>query len=165
MPANDYQFITHWRLPGTVEQVSELLGDTDTLMRIWPSLYSKVTVVSPGDANGLGKHLNVETRGHLPYTLRWSFRVVESRHPYGYAIDAWGDMVGHGVWTLEPDGDAVRVTYDWRVRTEKPLLKWLSPLLKPIFKANHDKVMAAGEDGLRAELLRRRSAMANDAPA
>jgi hypothetical protein len=158
MPANDYQFITRWRLPGTVEQISDLLGDTDTLVRIWPSLYSGVTVVEPGGEHGVGKVLNVETRGHLPYTLRWSFRIVESRHPYGYSIEAWGDMVGRGVWTFEPDGDSTRVTYDWRVRTEKLLLKWLSPFLKPLFKSNHDRVMADGEVGLRAELERRRVA-------
>ena len=158
MPANNYQFVTRWRLPGTVEQVADLLGDTDTLVRIWPSLYSGATVVKPGDERGVGRVLRVETRGHLPYTLHWSFRVTESRHPYGYSIDAWGDMVGHGVWTFEPDGDATRVTYDWRVRTEKLLLKWLSPVLKPLFKSNHDKVMADGEAGLRAELERRRPA-------
>jgi len=160
MPANDYQFITRWRLPGTVEQVSELLAETDTLIRIWPSLYTRARVVDPGDARGVGKTLQVMTSGHLPYTLRWSFRVVESRHPYGYTVKAWGDMVGTGVWTLEPDGEATRVTYDWRVRTEKPLLKWLSPILKPIFKANHDRVMAEGEAGLRRELEHRRAGAA-----
>src|SRR3954468_16971596 len=160
MPANDYQFITRWRLPGTVEQVSELLAETDTLIRIWPSLYTRARVVDPGDTRGVGKTLQVTTRGHLPYTLRWSFRVVESRHPYGYTVEAWGDMVGAGVWTLEPDGEATRATYDWRVRTEKPLLKWLSPILKPIFRANHDRVMAEGEAGLRRELERRRAGAA-----
>ena len=45
----------------------------------------------------------------------------------------------------------------------KPLLKWLSPLLKPLFKLNHDRVMADGERGLRAELERRRSASAPQA--
>ena len=156
MPANEYRFITRWRLPSTPEQVSDLLGDTDTLVRIWPSLYSRVQVLNRGDEHGVGKVLRVETHGHLPYTLRWSFRVVESRHPYGYTVSAWGDMVGTGVWTLEPDGEKTRVTYDWRVRTDKPLLKWLSPLLKPVFKANHDRVMADGEVGLRRELERRR---------
>ena len=158
MPANEYQFVTRWRLPGTVEQVSDLLGDTETIVRIWPSLYSRAAVVEEGGEHGVGKVLRVETRGHLPYTLRWSFRITESRHPYGYSIEAWGDMVGHGVWTFEPDGDATRATYVWRVRTEKPLLKWLSPILKPLFKSNHDRVMADGERGLRAELDRRRSA-------
>ena len=158
MPANDYRFVTRWRLPGTVEQVSDVLGDTDTLMRIWPSLYTRARVVEPGGENGVGKVLRVETKGHLPYTLRWSFRITESRHPYGYSLDAWGDMVGNGVWTLEQDGDATRVTYDWRVRTEKLVLKWLSPILKPLFKSNHDRVMADGERGIRAELERRRPA-------
>ena len=158
MPANDYRFVTRWRLPGTVEQVSDVLGDTDPLMRIWPSLYTRARVVEPGGEHGVGKVLRVETKGHLPYTLRWSFRITESRHPYGYSLDAWGDMVGNGVWTLESDGDATRVTYDWRVRTEKLLLKWLSPVLKPLFKSNHDRVMADGERGIRAELERRRRA-------
>ena len=158
MPANDYQFVTRWRLPATVEQVTDLLDDTETLIRIWPSLYTRATVAEPGGEHGVGRVMMVETKGHLPYTLRWSFRVTESRHPYGYSIEAWGDMVGRGVWTFEPDGDATRVTYDWRVRTEKPLLKLLSPLLKPLFKANHDRVMADGERGLRAELERRRTA-------
>jgi hypothetical protein len=157
MPANDYRFVTRWRLPGTVEQVSDVLGDTDTLCRVWPSLYYSARVVEPGDERGVGKVLAVQTRGHLPYVLRWSFRVVESRHPYGYSIEAWGDLDGRGVWTFEQDGDAVRAIYDWRVKAEKPLLKWLSPLLKPLFKVNHDRVMADGEKGLRAELERRRS--------
>jgi len=157
MPANEYRFVTRWRLPGTVEQVSDILGDTDTLMRVWPSLYSTAQVVNPGDERGVGKELRVTTKGHLPYTLRWSFRVTESRAPYGYSTEAWGDMIGTGVWTLEPDGDATRVTYDWRVRTEKLLLKWLSPVLKPLFKSNHDRVMADGEIGLRRELERRRA--------
>ena len=158
MPANDYHFVTRWRLPGTVEQVSELLGDTETIVRIWPSLYTRARVVEPGGEHGLGRVLRVETRGHLPYTLRWSYRIAESRHPNGYTIEAWGDMVGTGVWAFQPDGDATRVTYLWRVRTEKPVLRLLSPLLKPLFKSNHDRVMADGERALRAELERRRAA-------
>jgi hypothetical protein len=155
MPANDYQFVTRWRLPGTPEQISELLGDTETIVRIWPSLYTRATVVEAGGEHGVGRVVNVETRGHLPYILRWSFRIAESRHPYGYSIEAWGDMVGTGAWTFEPDGDTTRVTYVWRVRTEKLLLKLLSPVLKPLFKSNHDRVMADGEVALRAELFRR----------
>jgi len=158
MPANEYQFVTRWRLPGTPEQVSDLLGDTETICRIWPSLYTRARVVEPGGEHGLGRVLRVETRGHLPYTLRWSYRIAESRHPNGYTIEAWGDMVGTGVWAFQPDGDATRVTYLWRVRTEKPVLRLLSPLLKPLFKSNHDRVMADGERALRAELERRRAA-------
>ena len=49
------------------------------------------------------------------------------------------------------------VTYDWRLRAEKPLLRSLSFLLKPLFEANHRWAMAQGEESLRLELARRRA--------
>ena len=52
MPANDYQFVTRWRLPGTVEQMTDLLDDTETLIRIWPSLYTRATIVSRATSGG-----------------------------------------------------------------------------------------------------------------
>jgi len=39
-------------------------------------------------------------------------------------------------------------------------LKWLPPILKPVFKSNHDRVMADGEIGLRRELERLQAASA-----
>ena len=155
MPANDYQFVTHWRLPGTPEEISDLLGDTALLRRIWPSVYGGAREVEPGGEHGLGKIVRMRTVGHLPYVLRWAYKVVESRHPYGYTIEARGDLAGRGVWTLTQDGDWTNLTYDWHVRAEKPLLRWLSPLLKPLFARNHDKVMADGQGALLTELRRR----------
>jgi len=52
----------------------------------------------------------------------------------------------------------VNLTYDWRIRAEKPLLRWLSPLLKPLFAANHRWAMAQGERSLARELARRAAA-------
>ncbi len=31
----------------------------------------------------------------------------------------------------------MNITYDWKIRAEKPLLRYLSLLMKPIFSANH----------------------------
>jgi hypothetical protein len=90
--------------------------------------------------------------------LRWQFRVTESRSPYGFTIEALGDFVGRGIWTFAQDGDQVDVTYDWKIRAEKPLLRRLTFLLRPIFEANHRWAMARGEESLRLELARRRAA-------
>jgi hypothetical protein len=49
------------------------------------------------------------------------------------------------------------IVFDWRLRAEKPLLKSLSFLLKPLFRWNHGWAMARGEEGLRRELIRRRA--------
>jgi hypothetical protein len=66
--------------------------------------------------------------------------------------------VGRGVWTISPAAEGAEVVYDWRIRAEKPLLRSLSFLLKPLFSANHEWAMARGEESLRLELARRRAA-------
>jgi len=97
------------------------------------------------------------TKGWLPYTLSWEFEVVESRYPYGFTIVASGDFDGVGVWTFAQNSPSVDVTYDWRIRAEKPILRTLSFLLKPVFAANHRWAMARGEESLVLELSRRRA--------
>ena len=156
MPRNDYHFVTHWRVEGRVEEVSDILGEPKALPRWWPSVYLEVREEEPGGDDEVGKVVTLLTRGWLPYRLRWSFRVTESHRPYGFAFDAWGDFVGRGVWTLAQEGRWVDVVFDWKIRAEKPLLRRLSPLLKPFFAANHRWAMARGEESLKRELVRRR---------
>jgi hypothetical protein len=79
--------------------------------------------------------------------------------PAGFAFEANGDFVGRGVWKFKQDCDCVNMTFDWMIRADKPLLRYLSFLLKAVFSANHRWAMAQGERSLRAELSRRRLAM------
>jgi hypothetical protein len=160
--ANDYHFITTWRIPATPDEITNVLGDAEALARWWPSVYLEVRVLEPGDAAGLGKIVDLWTKGFLPYTLRWRFKVTESDPPTGFRLDAEGDFVGRGIWTLreetaegQPGGPLTSVVYDWLIVAEKGLLKRLSPIMKPIFAANHRWAMAQGERSLRLELARR----------
>jgi hypothetical protein len=158
MASNDYHFITRWRVPGTVKEVYDVIGDAADLPRWWPSVYLAVGVLDPGDPEtGLGKVVDLYTKGWLPYTLRWQFRVTDVSET-GYSLDAWGDFDGRGVWTFEQDGPWVNMTYDWAIRADKPLLRYGSFLMKPIFAANHRWAMARGEESLVLELARRRAA-------
>jgi hypothetical protein len=70
-------------------------------------------------------------------------------------LEAWGDFVGRGIWTFEQQGEWVNVVYDWKIRADKPLLRSLSFLLKPVFSANHYWAMRMGEESLKLELMRR----------
>jgi len=158
MASNEYQFTTRWRVRGTVEEVADILGNATDLVRWWPSVYLEVHQLEPGDERGIGRVIDLYTKGWLPYTLRWQFRVTQSRYPYGFVIEAWGDFVGRGVWTLAPDGEWVTITYDWNITADKPLLKSLSFLMKPIFSANHHWAMRMGEKSLQLELARRQAA-------
>ena len=157
---NDYHFISRWRVEGTCGEVADILGDPLALTQWWPSVYLKVDELRPPDARGLGRRVRLETAGWLPYTIHWEFEVVESHYPYGFSIAARGDFDGRGEWTFVQDGPAVDITYDWQLRAEKPLLRNLSFLLKPLFEANHRWAMARGEESLKLELARRRAASA-----
>jgi hypothetical protein len=162
---SDYHLISHWRVRAELDDVAAVLAEPRGLVRWWPEVYLDVAVEEEGDDAGAGKVVRVHSRGRLPYTLRWTFRVVEARWPHGATIEAWGDLTGRGTWALAQQGAEVAVTYDWQVRAEKPLLRLLSPLLKPLFAWNHRWAMAKGEVGLRRELERRHRARAEAAPA
>jgi hypothetical protein len=163
---NDYVFVSHWRVEASIEEVSEILQDALSLPRWWPSVYLAVREIEPGRAggHGEGRVIELHTRGWLPYTLRWRFRVTETHLPYGFSLEAWGDLVGSGEWTLNQAGPVAEIVYDWRVRADKPLLRYLSFIFRPIFAANHRWAMARGEESLKRELLRRHAASPAAAP-
>ncbi len=157
MASNDYHFITVWRVESTREEVSDIIGDATDLVRWWPSVYLELKVLEPGDERGIGKVVSLYTKGWLPYTLRWKFRVTESNHPTGFTLKAFGDFEGRGIWTFEQEGRFVKITYDWKIRADKPLLKNFSFIMKPIFGANHRWAMEKGEESLKLEIARRRA--------
>ena len=156
--AAEYAFFTRWRVGGTTREVSDVLGDALQLPRWWPSVYLKVRELAPGDVKtGVGREIELYTKGWLPYTLRWSFKVTESDPPNGFRQVAHGDFEGTGVWTFTQGGELVDITYDWRIAANKPLLRIGTPVFRPIFAANHRWAMARGEQSLGLELRRRRA--------
>jgi hypothetical protein len=157
MASHDYEFVSHWRVRGAREEVFGILEDVGSFPRWWPQVYLEATKVEKGDERGIGRVWALWTRGRLPYTLRWNSRLVETRRPDGFTVAATGDFVGQGTWTLTQDGDHVDVRFDWRIRADKPLLRYLSFVMKPLFAANHRWAMARGEESLRRELDARRA--------
>jgi hypothetical protein len=156
MTSNDYVFFTSWRVRGALSEAAAVLGDALELPRWWPSVYLDVREVRGPDASGKGRVIELFTKGFLPYTLLWRFEVVENAPPHRFVLEAQGDFVGRGVWSLRQDGPDVVCDYDWRVRAEKPMLRRLSFALKPFFAANHRWAMKKGEESLALELRRRR---------
>jgi Polyketide cyclase / dehydrase and lipid transport len=159
MGSTDYDFRTVWRVPGTPDEVANVLGDATTLPRWWPSVYLTVDpAAGPADTaqTGLPRPVTLHTKGWLPYTLRWTLTVTEPVTAHGFALTAAGDLNGRGRWTFEQDGPETVVTYRWQVQAAKPILRRFSWLLKPAFSANHRWAMARGEESLALELRRRR---------
>ena len=159
MTANSYHFVTRWRVKSTLAEINAILADAADLPRWWPAVYLGVEQLHAGDpVSGVGSVISLYTKGWLPYTLRWQFKVTRSSYPHGFVLEARGDFDGRGEWTFRQDGEWVDIVYDWRVNAEKPLLRLFSPLMKPLFSANHHWAMRKGLESLELELRRRHAA-------
>lgn len=149
---NDYHFITHWRVTGSIDDVYDLIANPVEYPRWWNSVYLGAEELTRGDETGVGRRFRLHTKGFLPYTLRWQSCTIEANRPYRLEIRATGDFDGRGIWMLQQNGPFVDAEFDWKLKAEKPLIRYLSFLLKPLFSANHRWAMAQGQQGLIREL-------------
>ena len=162
MSSNEYHFRTRWRLPGTPQEVFDILADIHALPRWWPSVYMGAEVLHPGGLDGRGAIVALYTKGWLPYTLRWTFEVTELEPNRRIRIEAVGNFTGFGEWLMTQDGDFVNVSFEWKVRAHKRLLKHFSVFFKPLVSANHQWAMRKGQESLHLEMARRRAKRAHE---
>jgi hypothetical protein len=157
MPANDYQFLTEWQVDAPHELVYEILKEGKDYPNWWPEVYLRADYQPSGHAEGIGDRVTFLTKGRLPYRLRWTAEVLRRERPKTIEIAATGDFVGRGVWRLEPACQRIHVSFDWRLRADKPLVQGFSLIFKPLFEWNHHWAMARGYESLCREIERRRS--------
>lgn len=155
MPANYYEFRTLWKVLAPREVLYEILRQGRDYPRWWPEVYLDAKYTPSGRADHIGDRVELLTKGRLPYKLRWTATTSGLAPPERIEISASGDFVGEGCWMLEPEGETTNITFDWRIRADKPLLRLMSPVLKPLFRWNHHWAMSTGLPRLKAEAARR----------
>ena len=128
---NEYRFVDRWLVRAHVEAAYDVIGDT----------------VGPPRP---GRHMRIVSRGFLPYLLRWEAEIVEADAPRQFAFVMKGDFVGSGSWTFDAGDAGTFTVFGFRPRVEKPGVKQLSPILKPLFRWNHRWAMQRGERGVNA---------------
>ena len=149
--AREYRFLTTWVLESGREPVWEAIFDQCS----WPSWWrgvKDVVELEPGDDDGVGSHSRLTWRSRLPYDLVFEARTRVVERPWLIEADAFGELTGRGRWRLFEQQGVTAVLYEWKVATAKPWMNALSPVLAPVFAANHDWVMRSGGTGL-ARLL------------
>ncbi len=103
----------------------------------------------------VGSRTRVKARGFLPYKLNFILESTALEPGKLVEVKTIGDFIG--VWcaalSAEPGGTSVDI--DWRVTVEKPIVRFLSPVLKPLFAWNHYWTTPRGETGLRTYLAER----------
>src|SRR5438045_6524656 len=96
--ANEYKFLTRWRVRGTPEEVFDLIVNPLDYPRWWPSVYLQTEQLASADARGQGHRIRYHTKGWLPYTLHWESVSGEADRPRRILIRALGDFDGRGIW-------------------------------------------------------------------
>ena len=151
MRAPTFDLVTDWRLDAPVERVWAALEAVEEWPKWWP-MVRRVSLIEPGDEQGLGMIRRLEWATALPYSLAFEVETVRVEPMTVIEGRAQGELDGLGRWTLTPDGTGTRVRYDWQVAVTKSWMRAMAPLLRPAFAWNHRVVMDSGFKGLRALL-------------
>jgi uncharacterized protein YndB with AHSA1/START domain len=143
--AAEYVFIDEWDVAAPQERVFDALADARTYPEWWRPVYLDVVADGPPE---VGRASVQRFKARLPYTLRTVSAIVAMDPPNHFEVDVTGDLRGHGEWTLTPLGDAVHVRFDWRVHADRAIIRLLTPVLRPVFRWNHNVAIRAAMRGL-----------------
>jgi uncharacterized protein YndB with AHSA1/START domain len=156
MPSNNFHFVERWEVPAPRERVYAVLSDGKLLPDWWRDVCLEAESLDSGEAR-VGSRVRVTTRGALPYRLRFVVAATELSPDRTVEVTTQGDL--RGVWRAElsdlPNGQGTRVDIDWRVTLERPLIRFVSPLLRWLLGWNHNWTSPRGEAGLTAYLASR----------
>jgi len=147
----EYRFLTTWLLEADREQVWEAVYDSDR----WPAWWRGVLEterLADGDEAGIGQRGRYVWKARLPYRVEFFIETTRVERPHLLEGEASGELAGIGRWRLFEQGGVTAVVYEWNVRTTRAWMNLLTPVARPVFKANHDYVMRNGGEGL-ARLL------------
>ena len=151
-----YRIVSRWRVEARLQEVIEIFRDSESLADWWPAAFLKARTLAAGDENELGKRVWLHTKGWLPYTLELAFEITECSYPESFALVVCGDFEGGCRCRVAESPGSVELEFDWRVEVRKPLVRYTSWLLRPLFIWNHKWVMRKGRESLQLELERRR---------
>ena len=145
--AREYVFVDEWDVAAPAEAVYDVLVDARTYPKWWKPVYISVE----GDRSETRHHF----KGRLPYTLKMTARLVEEDRPHRFEVDVDGDLRGKGLWTFTARNGATRVRWDWTVYADKPFLRVFTPVLRPLFRWNHNWAVARARETLEPYVLGR----------
>jgi quercetin dioxygenase-like cupin family protein/uncharacterized protein YndB with AHSA1/START domain len=140
-----YVFVDQWDVAAPPGAVFSAIADARTYPAWWRPVY--IDVESDGPAE-LGKESRQHFKGRLPYHLNTRSVITELEPPRTITAEVDGDLRGTGTWTLTAIATGTHVRFDWQVHADRRLLRALTPLLRPVFRWNHNWAIARAMEGL-----------------
>ena len=145
-PMAPYLFVDEWDVAAPPDAVFEALADTRTYPQWWRPVYLGAQSDGPVE---LGTASEQHFKGRLPYHLHTRSVIAELDPPRRVTADVDGDLRGRGMWTLTPTPEGgTHVRFDWQVCADRKLLRVFTPVLRPVFRWNHNWAIARAIEGL-----------------
>jgi hypothetical protein len=156
MSLQEYIFHEQWFIPARAADVYSVLCDASLLPLWWRGVYLSLTSLGQYEGPQVGNRYQAVARGFLPYKLRFVLEtaILDSNRQVGVRME--GDLIGTWTATLAEEVEGTRVKLVQHCRSGKRLIRWLSPLAKPLFAWNHRWTTPRGEAGLTSYLANRR---------
>lgn len=154
-----YHFVTHWRIEAEPKIVIRAMNDPGLWQKWWPGLESISVIEKTADL--IGTKIACRWRSKAGYRLSTEITITGHASDSEVHFESAGDLIGHGSWTVRPAKTSTDVEIIWSVSTNKTWMNLASPLLKPVFKVNHNALMADGERGLNRYTQRLDSTLQN----
>ena len=123
-------------------RVQEVLVDLERYPELWRQV---LAVASLGENDA-----RVLCRSALPYTLDLALHAVR-REPDLLQVRIRGDLDGTAVWRLSDLGRRTRLDFEQEV-TVGGWLAAISPVVRPVLRWNHGRMMRGCVEGLRDRL-------------
>src|SRR5947209_11675650 len=152
MAANEYVFDEEWFIPAMAEDVWDVIANGKLLPEWWTGVYLEAEPLDDFTEPTVGARVKGKARGLLPYKLRFTIESTELTRPRVVAVKTKGDLTGTWQATLYQEDAGTRVKLRECVSADKPMLRALTPLLKPMFEWNHRWTTPRGQSGLIAYL-------------
>ncbi len=153
MASDTFRFEEEWEVPGaTPEEVYAVLADGTLLPRWWKGVYLEAVPFEPETGPRVGSRFRAKARGFLPYKLNFILETVELEPNRLVAVKVVGDFDGRWRARLSPRNGGTHVDLTWETTLKRPWMRFLSPILRPLFAWNHTWTTPRGEAGLKAYL-------------
>ena len=142
-----YRFVDRWVVPAPIDRVYETIGDVAGYTRWWTEFVREAT--GPAGEPEPGRKNALVVKAYLPYKVRFGLEVLETERPHRILSRISGDFDGTGEWQLTETDQGTEAVLDWQPPVNKPLIRYLTPVLRPLFRSNHTWAMTRGERQIR----------------
>lgn len=152
-----YELSSTWLIAAPVDRCWTFLTSPDQRWRDWWRGLERIDVDRTPEV--VGSAATCTWRAPVGYRVRFRLHLTAAKEAEEVVLVASGDLAGIGVVRFSAAGSgeqprgATHLHIAWDVRTTRNWMNLTAPLLAPLFRWGHDRVMRSGERGLNRALV------------